>query len=113
MDGKLKFKAIKMNVLDGERIKKYSVYGKIVDTMGNSQDYNAYFIVTIDDNNTTFMIEPLQSDRYSDLNEIVIKKDVDSIEKNDKNTFVYNRLKNEDISFKYFSDYKMKYLSEI
>ena len=68
------FIAKEMNVLSGDRIDSYSVYGEVADeNSGNIQDM--CFIFRIDIENLTFKIEKLNND-YDNVNEINLENGI-------------------------------------
>lgn len=102
------FKTIHMNEVQGEKISKYSVYGKIQD---KNKEQDICMIVNLDIINATFSIHPLKEEK--DINEILFKKDIEQIERNDNNVYTYIRMTTEDVLRKYVDDYKNKVLNDI
>ena len=99
------FLPTKMNVLERENIQIYSVYG-IEYTLNNTYLKDAYFIVTLDRNNSTFSIEPLDSE-YSSIDDIELQNNNDiSIEPTSYNTYVETSVNYEDVSKNYIYSYK-------
>lgn len=99
------FKTIRMNEVQGERISKYLVYGKV-----NEQDL--YVIVNIDSMNNSFSIRPIINSGIS-VKEILVAKNIEEISRNDNNVYTYIRMNTEDIVRRYFSDYKEKVLNNV
>lgn len=102
---KIIFLPIKMNVLERENVQIYSVYG-IEYTLDNKYIKDAYFIVTLDRNNSTFSIEPLEN-VYKSIDEIELKNNNDIvIESTSYNTFTEARINYEDVAQNYIFSYK-------
>ena len=74
---KIIFLPIKMNILERENVQIYSVYG-IEYTLDNKYIKDAYFIVTLDRNNSTFSIEPLENN-YNSIDEIELQNNNDVV----------------------------------
>lgn len=105
-EGNLSFEAESINVLEGENINTYSVYGKIYDLETlKTIDYE-YYIVSIDMNNVTFMLEPL-GNNYKNIDEIVLEKRIENIEANNTNNVQYEIITDFDMSLKYLTHYKI------
>lgn len=83
-----RFNASDMNILEGERIFSYSVSG----TIENNQ--KVYFIVRVDIENMTFLIEELDN-RYDNIDKINLGTEIQEIKDNGKNTFEYTTVSNE------------------
>lgn len=99
------FKTKSMNEVQGERISKYIVYGKI-------EEQDIYIIVNIDSMNNSFSIHPILNE-FDDIKEILLAKDIEEISRNDNNIYTYVRINTEDIIKRYLSDYKEKILNNI
>ena len=84
-------------------VDSYAVYGF---TMNENNEYlkDMYFIVNLDKINNTFSIEELDGN-YSDLNQISTNA-LESIEKNDYNTFSYQDIDEQYRYKKYLAHYK-------
>lgn len=102
---KIIFLPIKMNILERENVQIYSVYG-IEYTLDNKYIKDAYFIVTLDRNNSTFSIEPLENN-YNSIDEIELQNNNDVvIESTSYNTFTEARINYEDVAQNYIFSYK-------
>jgi len=108
------FTALKMNLLEGEKVNTYSIYGRIVELETNKLIRYQYFIVSIDNYNETFTIEPIDINKYKDIGEIELKTRYDNIEKNERNLLRYINIQDSDVIKKYFDNYQynMQYDSE-
>ena len=105
VDSDATFKTIRMTEVQGERISKYFVCGKI-------KEQELYIIVNIDSMNNSFSIRPLIN-KTDNVEEILLAKDIEEIARNDNNIYTYIRMNTEDIIRKYFSDYKEKILNNV
>lgn len=97
------FIAKDMNVLDGENIMSFAVYGKILEADNNEKD--AYYIFRIDFENNTFNIDELDTSKYKNINEINLETDLKSIENTGNNTMKYTAIKDEEISRMYYEQF--------
>ena len=77
------------------------VYGLVENMADFSVLNNIYAIVNIDDTKLTYSIEPLES-----INNINVTKLEENIEVNDKNTYKYQTIMDEDFSKEYMLSYK-------
>ncbi len=103
-DDKTKFTAIKMNMLDGNRIQRFCIYGSIENNEGDLE--YIYCIVNLDYYNMTFSIKPILNETYDDINKIELEEETEEIYENNNNTFIYNRISEEDLISKYIYYYK-------
>lgn len=97
------FIAKDMNLLDEERIFSYSVYG----TIGTEK---VYFIVRVDMENMTFLLERLDSN-YDSVDKINLKTKIQQIEYDGKNSFEYTTVSDEDmcrIYLKHFAELELE-----
>lgn len=92
------FKAKDMNVLEGDIIYSYAVYG----TIENKEE--AYFIVRVDMDKATFVIEELEN-RYQNIDQINLETDLQEIKENGKNTIEFMTMTEEDICRMYLKHY--------
>lgn len=103
------FEAIKINAIEKNNICLYSVLGKIKET-DNKENYKyGYYIVTLDNVNKTFMIQPMQVKDYSENEKINLEKKQDiikEIKENNNNKFKYLMLSDLEMAQKYFNKYK-------
>jgi len=97
------FTAIKMNMLDGERIQRFVAHGMI---RGQLENQYIYIIVNLDSYNLTYSIEPVMNNTYSNINEIKLEERTQEITTNENNEFEYNRISEENIIREYLSFYK-------
>ena len=105
-EGNIAFEAEKINILEGDVVDTYSVYGRIynVDTL-QTLEY-AYYIVSVDKYKITFMIEPLKN-TYKNLDEVVLENRVDQIEENNTNGVQYENITDYDLALKHFTHYQL------
>lgn len=97
------FIAKEINVLNGERINSYAVYGKVEDeNTGNNQDL--YYIFRIDIENTTFEIEELDS-KYNNINEIDLETNIQEIKKDGNNIYEATTITSEEMCRIYLEDF--------
>lgn len=99
---KMLFETKDIAMRDFGQIQKYSVYGKVTVT---DDEYYTYFRVTLDTMNDTFMIEPIDNSKYNSVNELVLENNCQSINKNSRNSFFYNRVDNLQLAKNYLSNY--------
>lgn len=90
------FTAKEMEILRGDRIFQYRVYGYLTNDQGRQY---MYLKVKTDKNNRTFEIEPYIGEEYTSLEDIPLEEaNIDEIAKNDNNTFSYRDISKEEIS---------------
>ncbi len=83
------FIAKDMNLLEGERIYSFAVYG----TSENEEE--VYYIVRVDMENSTFQIEELK-DNDKNLKQINLETNIEEIKSNGRNTFEFVNMRDED-----------------
>lgn len=93
------FKVNKMKMLDYGNIQNYAVLGKL----GNLE---GAYIVTLDNMNMTFMLNPIEKTKYQNIE--IVENDIEVIEENEHNKFGYVRLKEPNIINEYVTDFKEK-----
>lgn len=90
------FTAKEMEILRGDRIFQYRVYGYLTNDQGRQY---MYLKVKTDRINRTFEIEPFIGEQYTSLEDIPLEEaNIDEIAKNDNNTFSYRDISKEEIS---------------
>ncbi len=96
---------IKMNVLEKEQFKTYGVE---VQYVTKSEKNNVeYFIVTLDEFNSTYMVKPLRNIENISQIKLEPNKEYDKIENNDDvNKYSYVRVDDAEMTAKYFRNYK-------
>lgn len=99
---KYSYRAVKQKVATGVDTTTFYIEGEILDKDTYEIISQVYYIVYIDYNNSAFSVYPLESatdnlDQYID--------DV-AIERNNNNYVGTSRVSDEDMAFKYFSDFK-------
>lgn len=92
------FIAKDMNILEGNIMFSFSVYGI------NKNYEEAYFIVRIDIENMTFLIQEL-NDSYNDINQIDLETNIQEIRNNGRNTFEFITISDEDMCRKYLEQF--------
>ena len=99
-------KALKINKLIDSTldIQAYSAYIQKEDKKNKNIEYK-YYIVKINKSEEVFCIYPLDNN-YKDIDEIKINNNTTSIEKNDRNTFLYSDINESQIATKYFQEVK-------
>lgn len=110
LSGNTNFIPVKMKMLDNGKVQKFSVYGIIEN--GSNIIYD-YIIVNLDYYNMTYSIEPIEKNKYKDVNEIELINVKEGIEVNDYNAYIYNRMSEEDLMSKYIYYYKITSLFDI
>ena len=111
---RMSFTAIEMRALTGKRIHTYAVHGIV--TEANTSEFlgSAHFVVSIDVENETFAIKPVEN-----IREIELQTMHDSIEKNERNVFRVRNISDEDIInayldvFRYTAMYKIEFASNL
>lgn len=105
--GKVKnCKVIEMNTLEGDQIESYSAYVEIdiIEQNGKENKKYNYYIITIDNDNTTFMIEPINE--KNSIDNIKLDNNRDSIKSNKYNSFTFVRYNDGEIAERYLEEYK-------
>ena len=108
IEEKLTFVPLKINVLKGSNYTKYSVYG-FAYNQKNENKGDMYFILNIDNSNSTYSIEPIFN--VNNVNDIELNTEELTIEKNRYNTYVQKEYTEEDICEQYMTMYKALMLS--
>lgn len=104
----------KMIYKDGETIQVYGVYATLKDEITeNAQNENVYYIVTLDLDKMTYCIETIEASSISDIYDLNLKSNINSIEANGYNAFTYNRTTQQNTVQKYISDYKNLALRDV
>lgn len=92
-------------------VKIYKVSALMIETYNKEKFNYIYFIINIDENNSTFSVEPVNNE--DELDNIKIDYKIENIEKNDNNVFSSVKSTEEEIAADYFSNYKNILLSNI
>lgn len=97
-------KVLKMNVLECEQFEIYSVYVETITGIGNQK--KEYYIVTLDEYNSTYTIKPVKD--CKDINEIKLVQDeiLEKIENNTVNLYSYVRINDAEMTDRYFKEYR-------
>ena len=101
---KIVFIPMKMKVLRNSTVDQYVVYGIEEDTNNKFIRY-LYIIINMDNSNSTFSVEPINKE-YSDINQISINSNNETIQKNSSNTFNNEKVTYEYTIKKYMDYYK-------
>lgn len=113
VNGKVNFIPLKMKYVEGYFVQKFSVQGFLESIEDSKQNKKVLYIVTIDKLDNTFSIEPLDSQKYDNIEKIKLEKTEERIEKNANNEYSYSMMTEHDIIQKYFLDYKRKSLNNV
>ena len=97
-----KFIATKINQEIDDNIYTFYVEGILNDNYNN----NMYLMVEFDENKLTFNIMPFLENKYNNLDKIESALINTDIEENENNKYSYNRIKDNELSKKYFTYYK-------
>lgn len=106
----LKFLPIKIKSIEEENLNTYIAYGIIVN-LQNKYISDLYIVVNLDLKNKTFAVEPLNK-TYNHIDDIDIKNPNKSIEKNDYNEYIVQKVTNQYVTNEYVSLYKILSLSK-
>ncbi len=110
MNESVLFVPIKMNILKGENVDKYAVYGFIEDKNFYKKK-DIYIFVNKDKVNGTFSIE-LINENYNNIDEITIENEKQEIPANGNNKYQNPQITEEYIAQSYFDTYKQIVLGE-
>lgn len=91
-------------VLSSKGTVQYALYGKTT-PIEEGEEKEVYFVISIDKNNDTFSITPIDKNSYEDVKDIPIAEGK-TIEKNDNNSYSYRIMQDNEVAQKYFSYYK-------
>lgn len=95
------FNIEKMYEMLSERVYQYVVY------INTNENTKLCFLISLDTQNFTYMIKPVQYIEWNNLKKENIYENIDEIKENSNNTYDYTRISNEDMAKKYF--YNLKY----
>ncbi len=102
IDKNIVFVPIKMNCIQEERTTIFIVYGLFQETETMNFVEEKYYIVTLDNYNQSFAIEPILNLDYKDIDEIQLDEKIDKVEKNQFNAYIINLLNVSDMLERYF-----------
>ena len=102
---KVIFNALQMKSINGQQIENYVVFGNIT-SLDNEYIKDIFIIVNLDRSQQTFSIEPLESSKYTSIDDINIEYDDSQIPKNDNNKYIIKEMSNEETAKEYFLLYK-------
>ena len=97
-----KFIATKINQEIYDNIYTFYVEG----TLSDNYNDNIYIMVEFDENKSVFNVMPFLEKKYNNLDEIESALINTDIEENENNKYSYNRIKDNELSKKYFTYYK-------
>ncbi len=83
---------------------QYALYGK-TKPIEEGEEKEVYFVISVDKNNNTFSITPIDNNSYEDVKDIPIAEGK-TIEKNDNNSYSYRIMQDNEVAQKYFTYYK-------
>lgn len=98
-------KIIKMKSLEEEQFQFYIINVEV--TTESSSKYNEYYVVTLDEYNSTWMIRPINN--CNNIDEVQVNKDIESI--NNDNVYSYERVTDSEMAETYFIKYKQLILN--
>lgn len=98
------FKAKEMNMLPGDYISSFGVYGEITESVSNTTN-DVYYIFRIDYENETYSIEKLEKDKYSSLEQINLETNIEQIENKGNNIIEFYDVDDEDMCRYYYKQY--------
>ena len=95
-----------MNLLESSNsVNAYRVRTEVKDV--NTQEVtNEFFIIKLDNTNTTFSIYPMNNNDYQNINEINMLGTLENIEKNTNNYYVEMEYNESQVATRYFQEYK-------
>lgn len=103
------FIPVEMKVLERENVNKFVAYG-IIKTIDDQYIEDMYIIVTLDQKNKTFSIEPVDS-KVDNIDNIKIVNENELIENNSYNGYRNQVITYEYLSTEYFNTYKILMLT--
>lgn len=107
IENQIVFTATKIETITAIDYQVYRVQGIVEDTIDESKPLeNRFFIVSIDSNNTTYDIYPLDKESIESLDEITLTTDIEPIEKNINNNFTIINTGYNELLVKYIKYYE-------
>ena len=107
VENQLVFTATKIETITAMDYQVYKVQGMIEDTIDeNKLLEDRFFIVSIDSNNATYNIYPLDKEEIESLDDVSITKEINPIEKNDNNSFIIINTGYNELLVKYIKYYQ-------
>lgn len=103
------YEPLRMKVLDKSRRSDYLVYGFITDPDNNFLGYK-YLVVSLDGENGTFSVEPLNK-QYNNIDEIELINNNDEIKQNNNNQYSNLPINYEYLITQYVKLYKLMFMS--
>lgn len=99
------FIPLQMQVLDNETIGKYVVHGIIENTLTYKAIKEVYLIVTLDGQNKSFSVEPINN-TVTNIEDVKLINNAEEIIPNDTNTYDIAKVKVTDLLKEYMEQYK-------
>ena len=107
VENQVVFTATKIETITAMDYQVYKVQGIIEDTIDENKPLeDRFFIVSIDSNNATYNIYPLDKEEIESLDDVSITKEIDPIEKNDNNSFIIINTGYNELLVKYIKYYQ-------
>ena len=107
------YNAEEMYTQDNKKLKIYYVHGKLKEDMFEEKSVDTYFIVYVDNYNTTFAIYPITQSEYNTCIQNGKEIHIEEIAKNDKNKYTSIIVNDETITTRLLYDYKDKVQNDI
>lgn len=104
ISGNQEFRALQMYYVQGKNYDQYSVYGKILNSTGNTNEI--YLIVNINTGNLRYSIIPQINNNYTDLSQVKINITNEEINENNNNQGSYIRITDEQHIKNIIKDYQ-------
>lgn len=107
IENQVVFTATKVEAITAMDYQVYRVQG-IIENLSNENTplEDRFFIVSIDSNNATYDIEPLDKEEIDNLDKVQITTDIEPIEKNDDNSFTIINTGYNELLVKYIKYYQ-------
>ena len=107
IENQVVFTATKVETITAMDYQVYRVQG-IIENLSNENTplEDRFFIVSIDSNNATYDIEPLDKEEIDNLDKVQITTDIEPIEKNDDNSFTIINTGYNELLVKYIKYYQ-------
>lgn len=107
VENQVVFTATKIETITAMDYQVYKVQGIIEDTIDENKPLeDRFFIVSIDSNNSTYNVYPLDKEEIESLDDVSITKEIDPIEKNDNNSFIIINTGYNELLVKYIKYYQ-------
>lgn len=87
------------------QVQQFAVSG-LLENINYNIEKVKFLIVNLDIVNNTYSIEPLEDNKYNNINEVIIEKEINEIKPNDSNEFSYQMVTAEYLAQKYMDTFK-------